>query len=377
MSGFGHFTPEEQSELDTLRSRPAGEFTTDDESRFEALVTKAERSARIEAIRNTPTPTLPGDPNFTRSPGDIDTSKASRGELRDAALRVVEAEGRSLASHQLDHVDSLLRGHGPGADASVIAKMVIASENDAYRSTFQKSITTPNPYFTAEEAAAMAEYRAANEGTGSAGWFRYPRAYRSFHHFDSGAVDAPVVDISRVVTITTDAWKGVSSQGTSSAYQAESAVVADGTPTLAQPVIPVYAARGFIPYTIEVGQDYPGFAEEISTLLGQGYIDLLANNTVVGSGASQPRGIFTAVSANTTSPGSRHRDHGGNDRRRFAQKDVGGTPRAVPESGDVALLPRSRCADPRPRQQPCPFRLHGEHSGRQHACLVRTTGQNQ
>ena len=30
-------------------------------------------------------------------------------------------------------------------------------------------------------------------------------------------------------------------------------------------------ARGFIPYSIEVGQDYPGFASEMSQLLAEGY----------------------------------------------------------------------------------------------------------
>jgi HK97 family phage major capsid protein len=264
-----------------------------------------ERARKIESIRSTVTETRRGfdAPNVTRSnnPKDIDVRTASAGEIRDAALAVIEADGKNLRSHQLDHVDHLLRGRESNADPRQIGRMVLLTERDAYRSGFQKA-TTGRGHLTAEEASALDEYRAANEGTGSAGGYGIPVLIDPTIILTSGAVDAPVLNLSRVVTITTDAWKGVSSAAASWAYQAEAAVVADDTPTLAQPSISVYAARGFIPYSIEVGQDYPGFAEEMSNLMGQGYIDLLAKNTVVGSGASQPRGIFTAMVATTTSP---------------------------------------------------------------------------
>jgi HK97 family phage major capsid protein len=271
--------------------------------------TVVERAKAVEAVRAAVTEEIPGYDFKVKRTSDesIDMRTATRSQLRDAALRIVEGEGKSLAPRQLDHVDRLLRGAESGADSSEIARRVVLTENDAYRSAYMKAVTNPNPRFTAEEGAALDAFqgefsRTANEGTGSAGGFGIPVLIDPSIILTSGAVGAPIVDISRVVTITTDAWKGVSAAASSWAYQAESAVVADGTPVLAQPVITVYAARGFIPYTIEVGQDYPGFAEEMSNLLGQGYLDLLAVNTETGSGASQPRGIFTAVSANTTAP---------------------------------------------------------------------------
>ncbi len=116
----------------------------------------------------------------------------------------------------------------------------------------------------------------------------------------SGAVDAPILDKARKITITTNQWKGVSSGGMTWAYQAESAAVADGTPTLAQPTIPVCAARGFIPYTLELEQDYPGFQSEMAMVLSQGYVNLLASKTMQGSGSSEPTGVFTAMAAFTT-----------------------------------------------------------------------------
>jgi hypothetical protein len=118
----------------------------------------------------------------------------------------------------------------------------------------------------------------------------------------SGAADAPLLQISRMVTITTDAWKGVASSGMQWSYDAEASAVSDDTPTFAQPQVPVYTARGFIPYSIELGMDYPGFADEMSMLLGQGFLDLVARGTMVGSGSACPTGIFTSLANNTTNP---------------------------------------------------------------------------
>src|ERR1019366_5988810 len=181
-----------------------------------------------------------------------------------------------LAPHQIDHVDKLLRSRNGDVDGAVIAKRILLSENDAYRSAFMKGVTESSPIFSAQEQAAVAEFRAANEGTGSAGGFGIPVLIDPTIILTSGAADAPLLQISRVVTITTDAWKGVSSSGVVWSYDAEASAVSDDTPTFAQPQVPVYMARGFIPYSIEVGQDYPGFADEMAMLLGQGFVDLLA-----------------------------------------------------------------------------------------------------
>jgi HK97 family phage major capsid protein len=227
---------------------------------------------------------------------------ASNLELRDAALQVLETEGSNLAPRQLDHVDKLLRSRTAEVDGSVIAKRLLLSETDDYRSAFAKAVTQTAPVFTPAESAAVAEFRAAAEGTGSAGGFGVPVLIDPTIVLTSGAADAPILAISRMVTVTTDAWKGVSSSGVSWSYDAESAVVSDDTPTFAQPTIPVYSARGYVPFSIEIGQDYPGFADEMAMLLGQGFVDLVAKQSCTGSGVACPTGIFTALANATNSP---------------------------------------------------------------------------
>jgi HK97 family phage major capsid protein len=105
--------------------------------------------------------------------------------------------------------------------------------------------------------------------------------------------------LARQVTVNTNQWKGVSSSGVTWAFQTEAAATTDNSPTLAQPSVVVHMARGFIPYSIEVGQDYPSFAEEMAALLAAGYDELLVDKFTRGSGSGEPFGLLTALSANT------------------------------------------------------------------------------
>jgi hypothetical protein len=78
-------------------------------------------------------------------------------------------------------------------------------------------------------------------------------------------------------------------------FDREGSAVSDDSPTLLpQPSVPVYKARGWIPWSIEIGQDYPGFADEIAQLLAAGYHELLAQKLTVGAviptGVSSPLG---------------------------------------------------------------------------------------
>lgn len=274
------------------------------------------RAAQIEQIRRE---TVRSSPGHDDPPGQIrrvdpfagDPRSATRTELRDRALAAVEQRGGNLNDRQRTGLERLLRTSTSDTDGSIIAERLLLTENDAYRSAFAKGVSQAAPAFTSEEAQALDAFRAfdrkhalraANEGTGSAGGFGIPVLIDPSIILTSGAADAPILDVATVKTITTNQWKGVTSAGFTWSFQAESAVAPDNTPTLAQPTIPVYAARGFIPYALELEQDYPGFQEEMQTLLAQGYVNLLAAKTMTGSGSSEPTGIFTAMQNATTAP---------------------------------------------------------------------------
>jgi HK97 family phage major capsid protein len=68
-------------------------------------------------------------------------------------------------------------------------------------------------------------------------------------------------------------------------------------PHLAQPVIPVYKASAFVPYSYELALDALGnFTQEIGKLLVDGYEQLTNQAFTTGSGVGQPTGIVTALS---------------------------------------------------------------------------------
>jgi HK97 family phage major capsid protein len=291
LSDKPEISPEEDDELTAALG--AHEQVRSEKDAFEA------RQARIDAARAAATERAVGydaPQVMRRTEADVDLRTATRTQVRDAALKILEGAGRELDARQGDHVDKLLRTHNGNTDGGQIARRMLLTENDAYRSAFQKAVTTPAPAWTNDEARAINEFRAMSGGVDTAGGFGVPVLIDPSIILTSGAGAAPVLELARVVTITTDEWKGVSSAGVSWSYDNEGAQVSDDAPTLAQPSVPVKTARGFIPYSIEVGDDYPGFAAEMRRLLDAGYIDLVASQTITGA---TPTGIFTALDANT------------------------------------------------------------------------------
>jgi HK97 family phage major capsid protein len=291
LSEKNDITEEEVIELDELL--PRFEAETAEQAAQEV------RAARIEKVKAAVTERHAGfdaPQIMRRTEVDVDIRTASRSELRSAALAILDRDGSDLANRQGDHVDQLLRTQNGNTDGSQIAKRMLLTENDAYRSAFAKAVTSVAPAWTSEEARAIAEFRAMSGGTDTAGGFGVPVLIDPSIILTSGAAAAPVLDLARIVTITTDEWKGVSSAGVSWSYDSEGAETSDDSPTLAQPTVPVKTARGFIPYSIEIGEDYPSFAAEMRRLLDAGYIDLVAQQTMTGS---SPTGIFTALDANT------------------------------------------------------------------------------
>ena len=290
LAAIENITPEDDARL----SAALDEF----EARKGELTDAEVRQSRIEAAKSSVVERAAGfdAPQIMRkTETKIDVRSASRGEIRDAALKTLEVNGKGLAARQIDNVDKLINTRSELTDGGQIAKRLLLTENDAYRSAFVKGTTQQNPAFTTEEANALNEFRAASLSDANGG-FGVPVLIDPTIILTSGAADAPILSIARVVTITTDEWKGVSSAGVTWSYDSEASEVSDDSATLAQPTVTTYKAAGFIPYSLEIGMDYPGFAEEMRRLLDAGYVDLVAKQSMTGT---TPVGIFTALDANT------------------------------------------------------------------------------
>lgn len=277
------------------RARELAEPIADLERKIAELETTLERSKPAE-----------GAPEIMRRTEVADTVEVrslTRGAARDQALALLEQRGREVDTATGDRLDRLVRSERTkNFDGDQIARRMLITESDEYRSAWQKLVTQAQPVLTADEARtveAYTELRAMSIGTDSAGGFGVPVLIDPTIVLTGQGSLNPIEALARVETITTDAWKGVSSAGVSWSFDAEAAAVSDDSPTLAQPEVVAHMARGFIPYSIEVGQDYPGFAAEMSTLLGEGYNELKAQKLAVGTGSGEPFGIFVALDANT------------------------------------------------------------------------------
>lgn len=225
-----------------------------------------------------------------------DIRRLTNPEARDRALRVLESRDASamLTGPQQEQVEKFLRRD------TITARRILVTENEDYRTAWMKLVTDPHPILSPEENRAVQawyEFRAMGDWTTTAGGFGIPVFIDPSIILTAQESANPFLSIAKQVTVNTNQWKGVSSAGVTWAFQTEASAVSDASPTLAQPSVLVHMARGFIPYSIEVGMDYPSFASEMQNLLAQGYNELLVNKFTIGTGTNEPKGILTAISA--------------------------------------------------------------------------------
>lgn len=293
-------TPEETAQVEELRTKIQGLDPQID-------TTEAELAEWV-AVEGRATKVVEAGFQFKKEGddgSDMDIVRSRPAELRDASLRNLEKSHKNvdLGDHSLRKVESLIRqGKSVSYDPRVVQSLLLATENDDYRSAWMKLVTDPHPILTPEEQRAVQRYnevRAMSIGTTTAGGFGIPVLIDPSIVLTAQGSLNPFRRIARNISITTNIWKGVSSAGVTWSYDAEAAAVSDDSPTLAQPTVETYAARGFIPFSYELAMDYPGFASEMSVLLNEGYDELQAAAFATGTGSGQPFGILTALDANT------------------------------------------------------------------------------
>jgi HK97 family phage major capsid protein len=227
-------------------------------------------------------------------------------EARDKALALVGDESRAswLRSDQRERLDGLFRANTQNVSGTYLARLALLTESELYREAWMQLMTRTQPVLTTEQARMVQEVnelRAMEGGTDAEGGFGVPVLIDPTIILTGQGHPNDILGLARIETITTDAWKGVSSTGVTWKFRDEEAAATDGSPTLAQPVVNVHRADGYIPYSFEVGQDYPGFAREMATLLDEGWNELVVEKLTVGAGdgSNEPYGIVTALDANT------------------------------------------------------------------------------
>jgi HK97 family phage major capsid protein len=152
--------------------------------------------------------------------------------------------------------------------------------------------------FSGEEVEAVRQVgiaqreRAMNIGTGSAGGFAVPfQLDPSIIMTGSGALN-PIRQISRNEVTVSGTWKGVASDGVVASYGAEASAVTDASPTLVQPQVVAQRGTCFVPFSVELQQDYGNLEQELARLMRDAIDVTDASKFLTGTGTNEPGGVL-------------------------------------------------------------------------------------
>lgn len=243
----------------------------------------------------------PAQDPFSEDPRTLSTRA-----VYDRSMAVADSSsgGRHLRDDQREQVQKVLRTQTGDTNGELVGRLLLATENPHYRSAFQKIAASQTPIFTPEESRAIEQVqlikRAMSIGVDASGGFAVPVLIDPTIILTSQGSENDILRLARVETITNDTWRGLSSAGVSWSFKAEASAATDNSPSIAQPEVPTRRADGFIPFSIEIGMDWPGFAEQMSGLLAEGYDELLAEKLTTGtSGSNEPNGLISSLDAVT------------------------------------------------------------------------------
>ncbi len=225
-------------------------------------------------------------------PYDGDLRSASKGEIRDRALKALERTNLAPDSMK-SHAEKLIRNLGPR-----LQRHVLVTGRDEYGEAWAKAMTGREAEITADEARAMAEVRAQGL-TDADGGFAVPFVVDpTIMILDDDGFVNPIRRLARVESITTDTWNGISATSVAAAYGAEFSEVGEQQTTFAQPSVATKKAHIFTPFSVEIEGDFPGLAATVRLLFQEAKDDLENRVLVRGTGTDpEPIGVVTALVA--------------------------------------------------------------------------------
>lgn len=299
------------AESEGLLERSAGTLTPGQAQRAERLATGIDNAqAELDALDDEAKDAIR---SLADEPSHIEETEAARPErptpsgryvnraqLETAALRAVERHG--LSGPAADRLERVIRDVDEDPQGFG-ARYLAAVAAPAYQRAFTQVLADPTWAHLRMSPEELASIRTVHEAdsmralslTGASGGFAVPFALDPTLIGTSNGTAADLRRVSRVVTIATDTWRGVSSGAITAAYAAEATETTDNAPTLAQPEISTEKAQAFIPFSIEVGMDWATIQAELGGLLQESKDDLEAVKFTAGSGTNEPFGVITGA----------------------------------------------------------------------------------
>jgi HK97 family phage major capsid protein/HK97 family phage prohead protease len=336
---------ETQDEWDSLNAEHVDHEMAIDAAnlRAEQLAKLAKETRNVE--RGTP---FSGSPAFHpgRTAQDVfdlnEIRNSARGEedhvrlLRQHALRAVELSafpGSSDRSAAQSAVERLLTNVDD--ERCTLARRILTTGSAVYERAFGKTLV--GQALTAEEARALSL-------TDAAGGYAVPFQLDPTVILTSSGSKSPIRQISRVVQVTGKEWQGITSAGITVSRDAEAAEVSDDSPSFGQPVIRPTRVAGFVPFSVELDQDWGSLRSELTGLLSDAKTQEENVSFITGTGTPPaPGGVVATLNS------SSHVTAGGT--AAFAAADVYALENAVPNRfRDNAVMLASKSIYNRVRQ---------------------------
>lgn len=226
----------------------------------------------------------------------VNNPEAAAREMRDRAKYAIEQgnfaadsvskeDAQSNAERLLEKIDK----------NGSLARRFLETGSPDYERAFGKAIVG-SPLNDAEQRALST--------SDSSGGYNIPFTLDpTVIHTSAHSVN-PFRSISRVVQVVTDNWNGVTSAGVTARYTTEADEVGDNAPSFGQPAIHPERADCFVPYSIELGQDWSGLQGELSMMVQEAKDDLEATKFAFGTGTDQPQGVLIGGTASVTTSGT-------------------------------------------------------------------------
>lgn len=217
--------------------------------------------------------------------------------LRDNVMRAIEKErfpnpnvDNDAARAQVERLMEQFADSRDGEDLYRFTRHILQTGSPQYRSAFGKLLK--GVHLNPEESRAMSL-------TGSAGGYAIPYTLDpTVIYTGTGSVNPyRQPGMARQIQIIGNEWRGVSSDGIVASYGDELTETTDNSPTLAQPTANVEKAQAWIPFSIEVGEDWGSLQGELAKLLQKGKDKLEATKFTSGAGhgSHEPEGILTGA----------------------------------------------------------------------------------
>jgi len=176
-----------------------------------------------------------------------------------------------------------------------LARRILVTGSPAYMRAFGKAATR-----LSTDGLSSEEKRALSLGVDASGGYAVPFALDPTVVLTSDGRINPLRQFCRVEQIVGKEWQGVTSEGITVSRADEAQEADDNSPEFAQPTVRPSRVQGFVPFSIEIDQDWNAMQSEITRLLADAKEQEEATSFVHGDGTgTQPGGILGTLPASS------------------------------------------------------------------------------